>query len=107
MPTEIKHKIWGIQFEEIKSDDYLIWKAEIRNPFFYDGKYTIGLNEKFLWEAIKSGVNKILLVIGQREQMMDVPDPKELKRKDKAKEYEDKNSMFKDSPAMRIYHFKV
>lgn len=107
MNTEPKKKIWGIEYTEIVSDDCLIWRAIIKNPFYREDNYTVGINEKFLREAVKNGVNKILLVIGQREEWMQVPNEKELKRKDKAREYEMKESMFTGSPPMKIYHFVI
>ena len=49
-------KIWGIEYDEIYSGN-LMWSFQIRNPFMENGKYKIGLNEKFLREARKKGVD--------------------------------------------------
>lgn len=99
-------KIWGIEYEEIYIDGMSIWRFNIKNPFFTGG-WKIGLNEKFLKEAIASGVGKLIAVVGQRDIPMWVPTAKELKRKNKANEFEDMPSLFKGSPDMRIYHFRL
>jgi len=102
-----KFKIWGLQIEEILVDDKVFWKTDVRNPFKLDDKWQVGLNEKFFRECWRNGVDKIILQIGEREIMMEVPSSKSLKKKVKAGEYEDKPSLFKGSAPMRIYHFKV
>jgi len=100
-------KIWGLHYSEIYADDFLIWRPEIRNPFYEGNGYKIGMNRKFLLEALKSGVDRFIIKVGQREISMNVPPEKELKRKDRAKEFEDRPSLFENSPAMRIYYFKL
>lgn len=100
-------KIWGLQFEKIENDAYPIWRLFIRNPFMSDGKYQIGLNRKILLEAIRSGVQKFILVVGQREITMNVPSEKGLKEKEKNNEFEDRPSMFQGSSPLRIYYFEV
>lgn len=110
MPTIIENqlkRIWGIEYEEIFDGQFLIWRAKIKNPFKVDLGWTVGLNEKFLREAMRIGVNKFILEVGQREIMMEVPDRKQLETKDKEKEFEMKPSLFEKSPAMKIYHFKL
>ena len=89
------------------SDDYLIWRPIIKNPFFDGKRYRIGLNKKFCEEAIRRGVNRFLVKVGEQEIGMNVPSQKELKRKDKDKEFEDRPSLFENSPAMRIYYFNI
>ena len=99
-------KIWGIEYDEIYSGN-LMWSFQIRNPFMENGKYKIGLNEKFLREARKKGVDKFLIKIGEKEMTMSVPSEKFVKEKDKRKEHEDKPSLFAGKPPMRIYHFII
>ena len=106
--SENKKRIYGIYYEEIISDGYIIWRPEINNPFKEaDGYWKIGLNRKFLTTARIRGVSYFLLTVGQREIKMSVPDEKTLKQKDKDKEYEDKPSIFKGSPPIRIYYFTL
>jgi len=104
-----KH-IWGIRFEEILSPpDYLIWRLKINNPF-YDknkGRYQIGINEKLLRRAISEGVKEFRLIVGQKEIPFKPPTEKELKVKDRKKEFEDKPSLFENSSPLRIYHFII
>jgi len=102
-----KFKIWGLEVEELFDGDFLIWRTEIRNPFREGNGWRIGLNEKFFREAWRAGVNKILLIIGQREKMMEIPTAKQLKKKVKRGEYEDRPSLFQGKPPIRIYHFKI
>ena len=100
--NETLRKIWGIKFEEIFDGNYLFFKLYIRNPFeLEDNKLRVGINEKLLAEAQKRGVHRF--IIGER--MIPVPTEKELKNKIKAKEFEDKPSMFQGSKPMRIYYF--
>jgi len=101
------NKIWGISYEEIHSGDYLLWKFQIRNPFRKENKWVIGLGDKLLRSAISSGVNKFIVQIGQQEMMMEIHTAKELKRKTKAREFEDKKSMFENGSPMRIFYFKI
>lgn len=98
-------RIWGIIFEEIIVDGEIYWKADIDNPFWEDNKLKIGLNQKFLEKARQRGVKKLILKVGEREIMRDLPAPKEIKAKDKLKEYEERPSLFSGKPPMRIYHF--
>ena len=109
MEQTIKKKIWGIEFEEVYSDGYLIWFPVIDNPFYNPatGKYTIGLNKKFLRTAIEKGVNRFRIKVGQVDIPMRPPTEKELRIKDRKKEFEDKKSMFKNGRDMRIYYFEV
>jgi len=100
-------KIWGLNIEEIISDEYILWKIEIRNPFKENNKWKVGLNEKLFRLAWKRGVEKLILNIGQKEIMLNIPNNKDLKRKVKVGEYEDKKSMFINSTPMRIYYFSV
>jgi len=100
--------IWGMKdIEEIMVDDKIFWKTTIHNPFKEDNHYKIGLNEKFLRTARQKGVEKIILIIGQRETMMSVPTEKMLKEKVKKGEFEDKPSIFENSAAMRIFYFVI
>jgi len=100
-------RIWGIQYEEILSDDYLLWRLKIRKPFFNKGKWWIGLNEKFLLMARKSGVKKFIIETEGREIMFDVPNEKFLKEKIEKGEFQEIPSKFQNSPPMRIYHFQI
>lgn len=105
--TNKLQRVWGIEFEELQSDVYPIWRLFLKNPFMYEGKYQIGINQKLILEAIKKGVQRFILVVGQREIMMNIPSIKGLKEKDKKLEFEDKKSLFLGSPSMRIYYFEV
>jgi len=104
-------KTWGLEWEVISGDpENLIWKCWIRNPF-YDkekAKWRVGLNKKFLMEAIGSGVRKIIVVVGQAEIPMYCPTYKDLEKKDKhKKEYTDIPSMFEGSKPIRLYYFYI
>ncbi|MDD5014622.1 MAG: hypothetical protein PHW73_05905 [Atribacterota bacterium] len=100
-------KIWGITYEILQPDIYPIWKLYLHNPFMWEGKYQVGINEKLILEAVKGGVNRFILKVGEREIMMNVPSEKGLKEKDKKLEFEDKKSLFSGSPSMRIYYFEI
>lgn len=102
-----KYKIWGIEFEELQSDIYPIWRLFIKNPFMLEGNYRIGINQKLILEAIKKGVQRFILVVGQREILMNVPNEKGLEEKERHNEFEDKKSLFLGSQPMRIYYFKL
>ncbi len=107
MTQSFPNRIWGIFYESLEVDSYLFWRFQIDNPFRKGESWEIGLNEKFLREAIKKGVHRFLMIVGQREIPMNVPSTKKLKEKDNAGEFELKPSMFQGSPAMKIYHFVV
>ena len=72
-----------------------------------NGHYQIGLNIKFFREAWKKGVEKLVILIGEREIMMNMPDKKVIRYKEKMGEYEDRKSLFEGSPDMRIFLFNV
>jgi hypothetical protein len=105
-PTILK-KIWGIKYEEIYSDDYLLWKLYIKKPFFNNGYFCFGINEKLINRAINEGVDKFIVMVGKREVSMRVPTRRELKEKEKRKEYEIKPSMFENGKSMKIYYFAI
>jgi len=107
MINVLEKKIWGITYEEEMCDGLLMWRAYIKNPFYHNNGWVVGINEKFLKEAIHQGVDILRIVVGQRDISMAIPPIKELKRKDKAGEFEMKESMFENSPAMKIYYFKI
>jgi len=100
-----KFKIWGLEVEEIFVDGRIWWKIYIKRPFYYKDGWRIGLNEKLFKEARRRGVEKFIIQIGRREVLMDVPPERFLKQKVKNGDYEDKPSMFENSPPMRIYYF--
>ena len=96
-------KIWGISFEDINSGGYIFRRIIINNPFMEDGKWFVGLNEKFLEDTLKNGIHKLILVVGQREIMITPPTKKEIKKM----EFEVIPSMFQNGQSMRIYHWKI
>ena len=100
-------RIWGLEFEEIMSDSYKLWRVWVRKPFKKEGCWQIGLNEKFLNTASSQGVDNLLLILGERETYFKVPNEKDLKTKDKQGEFELMPSIFKDGLPMKIYHFKL
>lgn len=107
MQSSLK-RIYGLEYEEIFSDNYIIWKTWIRNPFqMSDERYRIGLNSKFLLEARKKGVYKLIVQIGQAEKELKIPTLNDLQLKENNNEFELKPSMFQGSPPIKIYHFIV
>ena len=96
-------KIWGISFEDINSGGYIFRRIIINNPFMEDGKWFVGLNEKFLEDTLKSGIHKLILMVGQREIMITPPTKKEIKKM----EFEVIPSMFQNGQPMKIYHWKI
>ena len=96
-------RTWGLEYEEIISGPYKFWRVFIKNPFQKDEKWYAGLNQKFLENALKSGIHRLILVVGQKEIIVAPPTKKEIKRM----EFEDIPSMFQGSPPMRIYHWKL
>lgn len=110
MTTDTK-KIWGIRYEEIWSDNYLLWKLYIKNPFYQDGVWRVGINEKLLREARFHNVNRFILKLGDAEEgkeiPMQVPTKKMIREKVKNSEYEDRPSMFENSKPMRIFYFSI
>lgn len=107
MNTEVRKRIWGVEYFEIYSDDVLIWKLYIREPFFNNGKQWIGINIKLIQEAQKHGVNKFMCVWGDRTVMLDVPSDKILKQKIKLKKFQDIPSKFVGCQPMRIFNFQL
>jgi len=111
---ETKEKIlstWGLQHSVISNDpENIIWKCYIRNPF-YDkekAKWRIGLNRKFLMEAISNGVKKIIVVVGHAEIPMMCPTLAQLAKMDKhKKDFVDIPSMFQGSKPIRLYYFYI
>jgi len=106
MDLKNKFKIWGVEIEEIMFDGKIWWKIYLRNPFWKDG-WKFGINEKIFRNAWERGVDKFIVQVGGKEVMMEVFGPKDLKEKEKSGEYEDKPSMFQNSPPLRIYHFNL
>ena len=104
---ETNQRIWGLEFEEIISDGTVIWCPIVRNPFMKDGRYRVGLNEKFLVKARERGVSWILLRIGQQERQLNLPDKKAIRVMVKRGDFEDRPSMFAGSPPMRVYYFTI
>ena len=100
-------KIWGLEYSELIVDGQIWWRPKIRNPFYDKGKWTIGLNEKFLRLAIETGVVKFLIRIGNKDVMMTTPTKKQMRMKVKNGEYNDKDSMFENSQPMRIFYFSI
>ena len=96
-------RIWGIEFTDEVSGNFIFRRAEIKNPFMKNDKWFAGLNEKFLKDTIEKGIHKLILVVGQREIIVSPPTKKEIKRM----EFEDIPSMFQGSPPMRVYHWKI
>jgi len=105
--TTKMERIWGLYFEEVISDGHRIWIPVFKNPFMKDGRYRIGINEKFIRLAQAKGVSYFLLRVGKQERQMNVPTKKMLKVMVKAKLYEDRPSMFAGSPPMRIFFFTI
>ena len=98
-----RKRIWGIEYEDIVSGNYKFRRAIIKNPFMKKDNWYAGLNQKFLEDTLKTGIHKLILIIGQREIIITPPAKKEIKKMD----FEDKESMFQGSPPMRIYHYKI
>ena len=100
-------RIWGIEYEEILSDNYFFWRLKIRKPFFNKGKFWIGLNEKFLFLARKSGIKNFIVEVKGREIVLNVPDKRFLKKKEERGEFQEIPSKFENSPPLKIYHFEI
>lgn len=79
----------------------------MKKPFYQDGRWKVGLNEKFLYKAREQGVHGFRIVVGQKEIPMAVPSKKYLREKEKRGEYELKDSLFENSPALKIYYFFI
>lgn len=102
------NNIWGLSYEEETDGQITVWRAFVRNPFKQtDGKWRIGVNEKFLRKAEQNGVAFILLMVGEQEFRMSIPSKKVLNLKQKRGEYEMIPSRFADSKPMLIYHFTL
>lgn len=104
-----KRRIWGLPFEEIFDvvDGKYIWIAEIKERFFYQGNWVIGLNEKFLKEARDKNVILRVKIGENTEVPVGVLSEKELRKKVKKNEYQDIPSMFPCGKPMRIFYMKV
>jgi len=99
--------LWGLKAEEIFVDDMRWWKIKINRPFYVREKgWFIGLNEKLFREAWKAGVRKLILEVGNVEQLMDIPDRKYLDLLESRGEYQDIPSQYEKSKPMRIYWFR-
>ena len=93
--------------EEIYAGDYLIWQLQIKSPFRKDDKWQVGIGAKLLKSAQEARVDKFILLVGQREIDMPVPNEKTLRDKEKSGEVEMRPSLFKGKPAMKIYRFQL
>ncbi len=102
----MKKRIWGIHYTEIYNDR-IIWIAEIKERFYYKGKWVVGINDKFLREARQNDVLLRIKVGDGAEIPMQVPTEKDLKCKLKAKEYEKRKSNFENGNDMLIYYFEI
>uniref|UniRef100_A0A6M3J6L2 Uncharacterized protein n=1 Tax=viral metagenome TaxID=1070528 RepID=A0A6M3J6L2_9ZZZZ len=105
--TDTRSHFWGLEYEEITSDGYKLWRVFIRNPFFLGDKWRVGINRKLISEARKTNVNQLLIQVGQQERMMNLPSESKLKQKVENGEFEDRPSMFTGSPPMRIFYFEI
>jgi hypothetical protein len=101
------NKIWGCEYEEIIVDGIRLWRVFVRNPFFKDDKWRVGINTKLLSKSREAKVGQLLIRVGSQERMMNVPSEKLLKQKVEDGDYEDRPSMFSGSPPMRIFYFEV
>ena len=73
-----------------------------------DGRFRYGLNDKLLSEALRQGIDKIVVRFnGGKEILLSPLTEKELKGKKKRGEFEHKDSMFRDSSGFDLYHFTI
>ena len=98
--TNMKFKIWGVPIEDEIRDGKLYWHLGIENPFtLEDHRYRYGVNEKIISDSQNAGVSYYII----HGKEIRVPSKKEVKRKIKEREYEDKKSNF--SGTFKLYHF--
>lgn len=99
--------IWGIKnIEEMwLNGGELWWKFAMHHSFFYKGRPSVGINEKFILAAQNRGVKKFMVVIDGKENLIECPSVIKLKAMTKDKIYGDRESKFPGAPPMRIYYF--
>jgi len=104
-------QIWGLRFEDINFDG-MTWRGvHIKKTFYFKGRNTIGINEKFIKDCYRRGVTKLVVFVGEippyTEYLMPVPNKRMIKWLESQKHYEDKESKFEGAPSMRIYYFRI
>ena len=106
--AEEEKKIWGIKYtEEYDPELGMVWCPKIKAPFYFNGKMTVGLNEKFLRKAIEENIKVFMINIGEKNILIEAPDEKTLSKMVKEKRYKDIPSMFKNGKPMRIFYFDI
>lgn len=108
-------KFWGLEVEEIRSDDYIFWRIfNLKKPFYHNGFYWAGINIKLLEEAFKKGVSRLYVWWEDFEDDVGIPLPTNergmkrlLKEKEKEKEFEVIPSKFEGGEPMKIYWFVI
>lgn len=105
----MENKIWGLQFELVYRGEITDCRVFIDNTFYKDGKFWVGINSKFFKEMEARGVEKIIVNVKEKGDVMEfyTPNSQCLKEKRKAKEYEKRKSLFEGSKPMLIYFFQV
>lgn len=107
-PDEII-KIWGVIWKSYRDygSGYCEWRTEFREPpFYFKGKYVVGIGIKSILEGRRYGVSKFVVKAGDKEATIWPPSDKDLKRKVREKMYEDKVKLDPLHP-MRIFYFVI
>ena len=102
-------KFWGIKIEEEYDGNELFWNLiDLKKPLYWNGWWSVGLNEKFLREAKKRGIRKIRVpVLDSWIYLPDIPVEKLIKQKEKEGAITLKQSKFNPNQQLKILLFKV
>lgn len=99
-------KIGNTEIEEMYMTDRLWWKIGIEHSFPNKGHWWVGVRERIIKEAIRAGVEKFLFLVDGREEIIDVPTEKQMKKMERAGLVEEVIKNYPTSP-MKLFHFAI
>ena len=98
--------IANIETIEFGDSTFTAWYPQIREPFFKDGSYWIGLSRNWIYQAQMAGISKIKYEWKGVINTWFVPDKKMLKKMEKDGDIIKKVHLFPDNPLI-TYLFKL
>ena len=100
--------IWGIHnIEEVFLGSEVWWKFPMDHAFYYKGRQSVGINERFIQKAKLRGVTKFMIMIDGKEHLMDCPNDIKLKGMNKEGRFGERESKFEGASKMKIYYFSL
>jgi len=104
VPLNEKFKVWGLEAEAISDKEWIVY---INKPFTFKGKECVGLNENLLRKARYHGIERLICFIEGKTKVIEMPSIEMIEQMEKAHEYNDQPSNYKDGSPMRIYYFQL